>query len=350
MRLLLRLLGLVLAGSFLYWLWRDAQPAHKIVAGVSEGQIGGLTNQDAEAFREALNFLTTNINAKGVSIALNEPGEQGAIRVLTITDAGTTKFHCGPGNAVYDAGLDAVLIHVDLVHAWLMPEFGTTELFSPRKSFFVFLMLHELGHKIKQGSAQRISGTTASGGDRKLEEAADEYAFEQIDNLANEPLIVGPEARSPLAQAWKLEPGTYYLFGYDLVTGPWPVGASQAESEAQEQLRQQTARLRAQAFNVRRDLFFLSLMHAVPRAAMRGDSPYSSLDDDPAHPTLVNRLQTLLENYQARTSGLTYPRDSAGMWAGRSEGFAAVEQQISMLNQMRSHLYRRLFDLTARPS
>jgi hypothetical protein len=337
---ILRVLGLFLFASLLFWLWYDAQPKHKIESGLRHAYIGGLTKAEEEAFSEALRFVTSGVKPGGISVALNKPGLSTAIQVLTITDAGSVEFHCGPGNAAYDPHLDAILVHVDLVRAWLAPEYAATELFSPRKAFFIFLLLHELGHRAKHGSTRNMYGAMASEGDRHLEEEADQYSFDEIEGLAQHPLVIQPGSHSALAEAWKLHPGSFFLFNFDFVPDTLQPGDQKPDprlnAKIANDLLERTAKLRAQPLPVRRDLFLLSLLHALPRAAMRGDSPYSSLHEDRAHPTLVSRFKILLDNYRNSTSGLTYPRDPEGMWAARSDGLAAVAEQIELLNRMQS--------------
>jgi hypothetical protein len=337
---ILRAFGLLLLAILLFWLWYDAQPKHKIESGLRHGYIGGLTRAEEEAFSEALRFVTGSVKPGGISIALNKPGLGTSLQVLTITDAGSGEFHCGPGNAAYDPHLDAILVHVDLVRAWLAPEFAATELFSPRKSFFIFLLLHELGHRAKHGSMRNMYGAMVSEGDRRLEQEADQYSFDQIEGLAEHPLVIPPGSHSALAEAWKLHPGSFSLFDFNFVPDTRPAGSPKQDprldARVEQELLARTEKLRAQPLPIRRDLFLLSLLHALPRAAMRGDSPYSSLHEDRAHPTLVNRFKILLDNYRNRTHGLSYPRDPDGMWAARSDGLAAVAGQIELLNRMQS--------------
>jgi hypothetical protein len=333
-----RIVGLLLVTVFLFWLWYDAQPKQKIASGLRHGQIGGLTKTESEAFYEALTFVTSGIRREGVPVVLNQPGSAGAIRVLTVTDSGSSDFQCDPGNAAYDPHLDAVLIHVDLVRAWLKPEYEVTELFSPRKSFFIFLLLHELGHRAKHGSLRKMYGAMSSGGDVRLEEEADQFAFDQMQDLAKRSLVIGTGVHSALAEAWKLPPGSYSLFDFNLIADTRPADSPpidpKLEKDVEKELVARTAKLRSQPMALRRDLFFLSLLHALPRAAMRGDSPYSSLHRDPAHPTLVNRFRALLEHYRATTRNINYLADPDGLYAARVDELAAVQQQIDLLGQM----------------
>jgi len=303
MRVVRILAGVIVIG-LLFWLWLDARPQRRIAQAIVKGQIGGLSPTETQSFREAASWLAAAID--GATITVNEAGVKSAVHIFTIADAGSDAFHCGPRNALYDSGLDAVLIHADLVRAWLTPEFGTSEVFSPRKLFLVFLLLHEIGHKVKHGTTRRMYGALASEGDRRLEEEADAYAFDAIERLARTPLTVGSAERPALAKAWKLPPGSYSLAGWDLVTDlPKPGQALGTYPPLPEEVRQEAAQLQKQPEDVRTDLLLLSWMHALPRAAMRADTPYSSLHEDRGHPTLVGRLNTLLQRYRLQSLDLS---------------------------------------------
>ena len=330
-----RILAAVLLIGLLFWLWYDARPQRKIARAIAKGQIGGLSATEMQAFREAMSWLAAAID--GATITVNEPGAKSTVRVLTIADTGSETFHCGPGNALYDSGLDAVLIHADLVRAWLTPEFGTSEVFSPRKLFLVFLLLHEIGHKVKHGATRGTYGALALGGDRRLEEEADTYGFDAMQRLARTPLTVSSGERAMLAKAWKLPPGSYRLAGWDLVTDvPKPGQALGTYPPLPEEARQEASQLQKQPEEVRTDLLFLSWMHALPRAAMRADTPYSSLHEDRGHPTLVRRLNTLLQRYRLQSTALSYRAGPDGLWAGRTDALAAIEEQTELLNRMSS--------------
>ena len=327
-----RLFAALLIAALLCWLWYDARPQRKISRGIAKGQIGGLSSSETRAFREALSWVAGSLDSKDATVALNEAGARADLRVLTITDTGAGDFRCGPGNAVYDSRLDAVLIHAGLVHAWLTPEFGTSEVFSSRKMFLIFLLLHELGHTIEHASTRRMYGALASEGDRRLEEEADSFAFDRIKRLTRRPLTVSPGQPGVLAAAWKLQAGSYRLSGFDLVTDlPKPGGRYPA---LPKELLDEAAKLQRQPDELRADLFFLSWMHAIPRAAMRADTPYSSLHEDRGHPTLVRRLNSLLQRYRLETAGLAYGAGPDGLWAGRTDALAAVEEQTALLNSM----------------
>jgi len=315
------------------WLAYDSQPAARVGRAVRAGRVGGLDTQEQQALHQALSWVVAGAGLPGNGVAINELRPDAAIRVLTVTDAGSREFNCGPGNAVYDSHLNAILIHVDLARGWLTSEFGTAEMFSIRKTFLLFLLLHEIGHQVLHGATQATYPAALEGGaERARETEADEYAFTRMESLARVPLVASGDASDALAKAWSMRPGSYVLFGFDLVTDlPDPATVHGNYPPPTEEALAQAASLRALPEPVRRDLFILSWMHALPRAAMRADTPYSSFNENEGHATLVRRITDLFNRYRERTAGLDYVGDPDGLWASRTEALAAVQQQLTLL-------------------
>ena len=101
---------------------------------------------------------------------------------------------CGPGNAVYDSGIDAIFVHRDLAVA------ATGEEWTTDKLYFVFLLLHELGHRDRHGGERRMFDEMSTDDlDPELdifEQEADGFAFERLQDLyksdlATEQPVVG---------------------------------------------------------------------------------------------------------------------------------------------------------------
>ena len=327
-----RATALVAVCGLLAWMVWDTRTGRRIEQGLAAGQLGGLDPEETRALQELVYWIGAGGSASEITV--NTASRGSGLRVLTVTPKGEVAFQCGPGNAVYNSQLDAILVHVDLVKSWMASEFGTHEVFSVRKVFPLFLLLHEFGHRERHGRTLRMYGPSAGRSDgRRLEDEADTYSLERLHTLARTPLSVA--AGSPLARRWNLPPGSYPLNGFSLTIDlPKPGEAYGQYPSPTEETLQRVAALQHLPEAARLDLFTLSWMHDLPRAAMRGDSPYSSLHQDVDHATLVRRIRLLLAQHRAMLPGVEYQRSADGTWAGSQEALRAVERQLDVLEQM----------------
>jgi hypothetical protein len=323
-----RAAGLLLVVALCFWLVRDGRPERRIERGIQRGEIGGLTKVETAAFRDVLGWVSLALSPKPQTVALNQGGTAD-LRVLTVATTGERRFGCGPGNAVYDSTLDAVLIHAGLVKGWLQPEFGVHEVFSLRRTSLLFVLLHEIGHRELHGRTRAMYGdhSAATSGSR-LEAEADAYAIDKLVAVARTPLRVDEHNGQSIAAVWGLTHGIYSLNGFRLAPGTHADGAGtdltrfDIEAPARE--------LQGLPSEARLDLFMLGWFSELPRAALRGDSPYSALHADAQHDSLVKRLRSMLGHYLSARAATRYDGDPNGVWVSDEEAVAAATRQLDL--------------------
>jgi hypothetical protein len=108
-----RLLAAAVCLGLLLWLVFQPSPTERrrtaIDNALREGRIGQLSPDQTAWMSTTVSWMA---GAAGVTdpVALNAPFLAGRLNVYTTTPASSTVTHCGRGNAVYDAELDAIFL------------------------------------------------------------------------------------------------------------------------------------------------------------------------------------------------------------------------------------------------
>ena len=177
--------------GLLLWLVFQPSPTERrrtaIDNALREGRIGQLSPDQTAWLSTTLSWMA---GAAGVTdpVALNAPFLAGRLHVYTTTPASSTITHCGRGNAVYDAELDAIFLDQGLFDNNDFRTFLSASVYGSVVSLndlpFVqtyvrFLILHELGHrKLHRKRAAQFDSDASSEGTREQE--ADAFALDRL--------------------------------------------------------------------------------------------------------------------------------------------------------------------------
>ena len=180
----------------------DDERINRIDAALASGSIGHLDHDNEEKLRKTVQWLFSAAGFSG-TVTVDQPysaqaRNQGVLQIFVTTPDTYAFTSCGPGNAVYDAALDAIFIDKEIV----IPTDWETLLRTPDgrggldiplgledapflRVYERFVILHEMGHrKLHRHAATsfdvRSSATSAEL--RKMEGDADEFAVEKMND------------------------------------------------------------------------------------------------------------------------------------------------------------------------
>jgi len=216
-----RLCVSVVVATLLAWLVYEGSPVESrkraINKALSEGRVGGLGEQDSQNLLRTIEWLAAAAGTDA-HIYLNQPysfqvRDQGGLQVYTTTALAERATFCGPGNAVYDAQLDAIFIDDGIVRPldWqklLATPDGGWGLDIPLtlgdapwlRVYMRFIILHELGHRQMHrhlGTSFDLLTRGSSAEQRKRETEADEFAVAKMNAAYH---IAGQNGISPVEE------------------------------------------------------------------------------------------------------------------------------------------------------
>jgi hypothetical protein len=174
----------------------------RINAALINGPIGHLDHENEEKLQKTVEWLFAAAGFSG-SVTVDKPyskqaSSQGVLQVLVTTPETSSFTSCGPGNAVYDAELDAIFIDKEIViptdwQKLLATPDGRGGLDIPLGLndapwlwvYARFVILHEIGHrKLHRHAATSFDVRSSGASDvlRKMEGEADEFAVARMND------------------------------------------------------------------------------------------------------------------------------------------------------------------------
>ena len=161
---------------------------------IRSGNIGQLSAERriylAEVIKQVM--LAANISPQ---VSINSGTELDGLHVYTVSSNVESLTGCGRGNAIYDASLDAIFIDENLVNPQDFLSLGeetdhsnsiTVNDLISQKTYLIFILLHELGHRALHRNLQATFDTTKSAS-RARELEADEYAVTILERTLQQP-------------------------------------------------------------------------------------------------------------------------------------------------------------------
>ncbi len=257
---------LVVTVLLFVWMVFDRTPEKKriqeIETALAAGQLGGLSAEENKNLAGILQWLMTAID-EIPAFTLNGTPKLNTLNIYTVNTDQTGGIFCGRGNAVYEAPTDVIFLDIELFRqSWLKQVFEglTDEHISLSKVYCYFIILHELGHRVKHrdsGVLFDLRSKSTSEKKRLQEEDADTFALKtmvEAYRIDRE----NPETNF-IAEAGE----AIYLNKQDNKNDVWiDLGA---------------------------------MAQKIPVLNLLSDSPYSSLYSDMAHPSFVERSLRLLK-------------------------------------------------------
>lgn len=178
-------LGLLFV-AVIVWLLTDTSPRKTRRTLISQAlqarTLGGISEDETAYLHGLITWLASSAGQR-IEVSINQPLQPGKLNVYTTSPEAEEVTDCGPGNAVYDAEMDAIFIDKSLV---LPPALQTTEDESPifiqpaSRVYLGFIVLHELGHRqLHRPGSQSINFARRPDDARAkaLEREADAYAL-----------------------------------------------------------------------------------------------------------------------------------------------------------------------------
>src|SRR5579871_6309301 len=180
----------------------DDKRIDRINAALTNGSIGHLDRDNEEKLRKTVEWLFAAAGFPG-SVTVDKPyskqaSSQGILQVFVTTPETSSFTSCGPGNAVYDAALDAIFIDKEIViptdwQKLLATPDGRGGLDIPLGLndapwlwvYARFVILHEMGHrKLHRHAATSFDVRSSGASDvlRKMEGEADEFAVARMND------------------------------------------------------------------------------------------------------------------------------------------------------------------------
>ena len=274
---LMRLMQLLLATSVLgLFAWLCFQGSTKdrrqlIEQLLHEGRLATLTKDQAVNLESRLNVLV-RAAAFTNRVNLNQPFDTNCINFFLTTAQSSRITGCGLGNAVYDAGIDAVFIDSEILFPTrIQSTFASASLVKndlPDEtaiSYFEYVILHELGHRALHRNVRGAFDIVGNRDEkvRKIESEADSFAIERLAMLqvreANGSRRISSNGR------FKAPPGLQSDFSSAALVN------------------------------------LCNMSYEMTRSCLFGDTPYSPFTTDAGHPAFVDRMVGLLEQ-MLRTS------------------------------------------------
>ncbi|MDX1121816.1 hypothetical protein GOL29_28015 [Sinorhizobium medicae] len=161
----------------------------EVNAALTDGKLGDVGETDEKTIRETMQWLFRSAGIADDTWTLNEPTDRTKLAIFISTPAAIGITHCGAGNAVYDAQLDAIFIDESLVQGITFISNGAGELFrrgwDNSAMYFAFTIMHELGHRQKRHGTSALfdaDGTRVSEKARQMEIEADQFALEALES------------------------------------------------------------------------------------------------------------------------------------------------------------------------
>ena len=267
---LLKILLALFVGGLLVALILDSSPGEArrkwIEAAIKSGRIGRMSPARSAYLRTVLAGVAEQAKLDG-TIVLNSTDQPNSLHVYTI-DPGTESITgCGRGNAVYDATQDAIFLDESLVDPVDFLNLGeetqhsnsiTTDDIAPLKTYLVFLLFHELGHRTLHRHA-KASFDVGRSTDRRREIEADQFAVSLLTKSLMD--------RSPLTSSIFAK---NYLYGVALTPELPP-----------------------------RDRAWLALVdmaHFISVSTMFSATPIAATYHDAAHPSFLDRSESIIDN------------------------------------------------------
>lgn len=169
---------------------------------LKEGTIGGLNAEETYRLSETLRAFAKAVGIKE-ELTLNSPYRSGTLQVYTTTPAARKITHCGRGNAVYDAELDAIFVDMSVVK----PLDSETRSVDDDKrkpnnqlisTYLHFVLLHEMGHRQLHRSSGGFFDSTKGDLQRTHEDEADDFAIANLIKIYKQFLLKSQAVASGL--------------------------------------------------------------------------------------------------------------------------------------------------------
>lgn len=245
------------------WLAFDAYRAKgrraAITACLRDGNIGGLTPEETDRFHALLVALTSEMSAPPVT-SINDRLDRPGLKVYTCLPAAAHATGCQPGNAIYDARMDAIFVDVEMVHDAMRVPANQWEL---EELYLAFVLCHEIGHR-------QLHSRNAAMFDSGFPDLSDQAAMK----------------RELEADAFSLDQMQRFYAADLRQNGAWIGIAHRSVINANDEPLDDADRLWLDMLVLSRDLVVRRL---------QDNAPYSSLYKDFAHPSLVERTAKLLD-------------------------------------------------------
>ena len=168
---------------------------------LQEGTIGGLSAEETFRLSETLRAFAKAVGIRE-ELTLNSPYRSGILQVYTTTPAARKITHCGRGNAVYDAELDAIFVDLSVVK----PLDSETRSVDDEKkkpnnqlisTYLHYVVLHEMGHRQLHRSSGGFFDSTG-GLQRTREDEADDFAIANLFKIYKRFLLKSQAVESGL--------------------------------------------------------------------------------------------------------------------------------------------------------
>jgi len=258
------------AGALILALALDSSPRQgrrkAIDAAIKGGRIGRLSADRSAYLQNVLAAIAHELKLN-LPVVLNATDHPDALHVYTTSPDSEALTGCGRGNAVYDATEDAIFIDESLVNPVDFVNLGeetqhsntlTPDDITPLKTYLIFLLLHELGHRTLHRHA-RASFDVGRSIDRRRELEADQFAV------------------SALAVSFRNQSG---LTASILAKGS-AYGVSTPEDTS----------VSDHAW-----LALVEMAHFISVSTMFSATPIAAIYQDAAHPSYLDRAQSIVED------------------------------------------------------
>lgn len=156
-----------------------------IKSGVQMSHVGEINPKSRDFLIKTVK-LAVDICQKDTVYSLNDTSNFESLNIFTYESFLDHPLNFGAGNAIYDATLDAIFIDRNLIEPEQLVSLSDEAMEGDGfrlTGYLVFVLCHELGHRKLHSNLDFVSNLTAiSGADKfKIESDADSYAIEKIN-------------------------------------------------------------------------------------------------------------------------------------------------------------------------